>query len=75
MYTDNASIYAYEDAKNLLASQVSRLWTELITKRLRVEEIEAAGVVARAAERVGKVGDGALMLIVPLCRFHVPRDH
>ncbi|KAH0834818.1 hypothetical protein J3R83DRAFT_10427 [Lanmaoa asiatica] len=46
-----------KDAKKLLASQFSRLWTEFVMKRLRVEEIEAAGILARAAERVGKIGD------------------
>lgn len=74
MHTENVTIYANEDAKNILASQVSRLWTELVTRRLRVEGIEAAGFIARAAERIGKVREGALMLIIPLCRFPNPWD-
>ncbi|KAG6379677.1 hypothetical protein JVT61DRAFT_10198 [Boletus reticuloceps] len=46
-----------DDAKNLLASQFSRLWTELVTKRLRVEETEVAAVIVRTADRIGKIGD------------------
>ncbi|KAG8216452.1 hypothetical protein J3R82DRAFT_6559 [Butyriboletus roseoflavus] len=57
VHTERLAIDANEDAKNLLASQISRLWTELVAKRLRVVEIEAAEAMARAAERVGKLGD------------------
>ncbi|KAF8434511.1 hypothetical protein L210DRAFT_3763021 [Boletus edulis BED1] len=46
-----------DDAKNLLASQFSRLWVELVTKRLRVEETEVAAVIVRTADRIGKIGD------------------
>lgn len=59
MSAENVAMNTNEDAKTLLASQFSRLWTELVTKRLRVEENEAAGIIARTAERVGKIGDGA----------------
>lgn len=68
-----ANNHANDDAKSLLASQFSRLWTELVTKRLRVEEAEATGALARTAHRIGKIGDGALMLIMLLGLF-CPRD-
>lgn len=58
--------HANEDARALLAAQFSRLWSELVVKRLRVDEVEAAGIIARAAERLGKVADGMLMLTVLL---------
>ncbi|KAF8551747.1 hypothetical protein OG21DRAFT_1605114 [Imleria badia] len=57
LVAENVAIHANDDAKSLLASQFSRLWTELLTKRLRVEEAEAAGVIAHTAHRVGKIGD------------------
>lgn len=57
---ENVTAYANEDAKSLLTSQFSRLWSEFVTKRLRVEEIEAARIIARTAERLGKVQGGAL---------------
>ncbi|KAF9226338.1 hypothetical protein BS17DRAFT_807138 [Gyrodon lividus] len=55
--THEVTTQPMEDAKTLLTSQFSRLWIELVTKRLRIEEIEAAGIVVGALGRVGKLGE------------------
>lgn len=57
---ENVTADTNEDAKNLLASQFSHLWNELVTKRLRVEQTEAARIIARTTERLGNVERGAL---------------
>ncbi|KAI9568130.1 hypothetical protein HD554DRAFT_2219143 [Boletus coccyginus] len=56
-HAEIVTVHGNNDAKNLLASQFSRLWTELVTGRLRVEATEAVGVMARTVDRIGKIGD------------------
>ncbi|KIK99666.1 hypothetical protein PAXRUDRAFT_822522 [Paxillus rubicundulus Ve08.2h10] len=46
-----------EDATALLTSQFSRIWTELVTQRLQIDETEAANIVVGALEKVAKLGD------------------
>ncbi|KAF9239333.1 hypothetical protein BU15DRAFT_74748 [Melanogaster broomeanus] len=50
-------VFIREDAKALLTAQFSRLWSDLATRKLRVEDMEAARIVASALGRVVKLGD------------------
>ena len=69
MHAEIVAVHGNNDVKNLLASQFFRLWTELVMGWLQGEVTEAVGLMARTVDRVGKIGDGALMLIMILWLF------